>query len=67
MVVSTRCPGYYRLAPGEIVLQGQGRCIHCKQEAAIYQEEVKEVTKSSSLSRLSSGADIPVRNLIIDF
>ena len=68
MVVSARCPGYYRLAPGEIVLEGQGRCIHCKQEAAIYQEEVKEVTKgSSSLSQLASGSDIPVRNLIIDF
>ena len=36
--------------------------------SAIYQEEVKEVTKgSSSLSQLASGSDIPVRNLIIDF
>ena len=66
MVVSARCPGYYRLAPGEIVLEGQGRCIHCRQEAAIYQEEVKELTKSSSLLQLASGSDTPVRNLIID-
>ena len=32
MVVSTRCLGYYRLAPGETIRQEGGRCPHCSPE-----------------------------------
>ena len=32
MVVSARCPGYYRLSPGETLHQGRGCCPLCRQE-----------------------------------
>lgn len=32
MVVSSRCLGYYSLAPGETLQQGRGRCPHCSSE-----------------------------------
>ena len=33
MVVSSRCPGYYRLSPGETAPQGRGCCPLCRQES----------------------------------
>ena len=32
MLVSARCPGYYRLSPGETIHQGRGCCPLCSQE-----------------------------------